>query len=77
MLIPIFVDLNNLPDLEFDGFGEFLIAVLIGSFGLIPLTYSIIGVINGFDMIGIYWVSGYIGFLSSMLIAFIASFFVD
>jgi hypothetical protein len=77
MIIPIFVTCDDLPEIDFDGFGKFFIAFIICCIGMIPLTYSIFGVLFGFHVWGIYWVSAFIGFLGSIPITIICDIIVD
>ena len=77
MIIFIPINLGDLPEIEFEGFGKFLLAFFICSLGIIPLTYYIMGLLNGFDVWGLKGVSVFIGFLVSELIVLIGSMFFD
>ena len=77
IIIPIPINCEDLPDLDFEGFGRFLLCIFICSLGIIPLTYSILGVINGFDAWGLKSVSVFIGLLVSNMIVLVGSMFFD
>jgi hypothetical protein len=77
MIIPIFINCDDLPDLDFDGFGEFFLAYIITYVGMVPLTYSVVGMLNGFDAWGIKTLSCILGMFVALLVLIIGEFVVD
>ena len=81
MIIPIPIYIRECDDdLDYfdytEGFGEFFIAYLIGCVGTIPLTYSIIGCINGFDAWGLVSTSICIGSFAGVIVIMICDFII-
>lgn len=78
-MFPIFIPiwLDDLPSLDFEGFGKFLLIILCWCFVTVPGTYFIVGHFNGYDAFGIYFISGFIGFISSLIPTLITSIILD
>jgi len=78
MIIPIFINCEDLPDFDyFEGFGLYFLAYIITYIGMAPLTYSIFGVIYGFDAWGLLWLSVIIGLWVSLIVLILCEIVFD
>jgi hypothetical protein len=70
--VPIFIYCDDDDDDELfdygEGFSEFFLAYVIAYIGMAPLTYSILGVLNGFDAWGLKTASAVIAMFVALFV---------
>jgi len=80
IIVPIIIKDCSEDDIDIDlyeGFGEFFIFYLIGCMGTIPLTYTIIGCLRGFDAWGLIGVSVIIGLMAGVAVNMLAFLLIE
>jgi hypothetical protein len=79
MLVPIFIFCDDDIDdyCDFDGFGEFFLAYIIAYIGMIPLTYTVLGIMVGYDTWGLKGASVIMAMFVALFVIGIGEFFCD